>query len=137
VAIASRSDYGELTYRDWHPVGGDERDYDIPDPADPNIVYGSGLGGHISKWDARTGQVADVTPWPEETYGRRPTLTKYHYLWVTPLVASNTGPASLYLGGQVLFRNHPMRRIAATVRSPRSRRHSATRAKSGSAPMTD
>jgi photosystem II stability/assembly factor-like uncharacterized protein len=105
VAIASRSDYGELTYRDWHPVGGDERDYDIPDPNDPNIVYGSGLGGHISKWDARTGQVADVTPWPEETYGRRPTLTKYHYLWVTPLVASNTGPASLYLGAQVLFRS--------------------------------
>ncbi len=105
VAIASRSDYGELTYRDWHPVGGEERDYDIPDPADPNIVYGSGLGGHITKWDARTGQVADVTPWPEETYGRRPTLTKYHYLWVTPLVASNTGPASLYLGAQVLFRS--------------------------------
>ena len=69
-AIASRSDYGELTYRDWHPVGGDERDYDIPDPADPNIVYGSGLGGHITKWDARTGQVADITPWPEDTYGR-------------------------------------------------------------------
>jgi hypothetical protein len=46
VAIASRSDYGELTYRDWHPVGGDERDYDIPDPADPNIVYGSGLAAY-------------------------------------------------------------------------------------------
>jgi len=105
VAIASRSDYGEITYRDWHPVGGEERDYDIPDPADPNIVYGSGLGGRITKWDARTGQVSDVTPWPEDTYGKRPTLTKYHYLWVTPLVASNTGPASLYLGGQVLFRS--------------------------------
>jgi photosystem II stability/assembly factor-like uncharacterized protein len=104
VGIASRSDYGELTYRDWHPVGGEERDYDIPDPVDPNIVYGSGLGGTITKWDARTGQVADITPWPEDTYGRRPTLTKYHYLWVTPLVASNTGPASLYLGAQVLFR---------------------------------
>jgi len=105
VGIASRSDYGELTYRDWHPVGGDERDYDIPDPADPAIVYGSGLGGHISKWDERTGQVEDVTPWPEDTYGKRPTLSKYHYLWVTPLVSSNTGRASLYLGGQVLFRS--------------------------------
>jgi photosystem II stability/assembly factor-like uncharacterized protein len=105
VTIASRSDYGELTYRDWHPVGGEERDYDIPDPADPMIVYGSGLGGHITKWDGRTGQVKDVTPWPEDAYGKRPTLTKYHYLWVTPLVASQTGPASLYFGGQVLFRS--------------------------------
>ncbi|MDE2162887.1 MAG: exo-alpha-sialidase [Alphaproteobacteria bacterium] len=104
VGIASRSDYGELTFRDWHPVGGDERDYDIPDPADPMIVYGSGLGGHISKWDGRTGQVADVTPWPESDYGKRPTLTKYHYMWMTPLIGSNTGPDSLYLGAQVLFR---------------------------------
>ena len=44
-AVASRSDYGQLTFRDWHPVGGDERDWDIPDPGDPDIVYGSGLGG--------------------------------------------------------------------------------------------
>ncbi len=56
-AIASRSDYGATTCRDWHPVGGDERDYDIPDPGDPNIVYGSGLGGRVSRWDARTGEV--------------------------------------------------------------------------------
>ena len=45
VAIASRSDYGQLTFRDWHPVGGDERDGDIPDPRDPQVVYGAGLGG--------------------------------------------------------------------------------------------
>ena len=104
VGIASRSDYGAITYRDWHPVGGDERDYDIPDQTDPSIVYGSGLGGRVSKWDARTGQIANVSPWPESSYGRRPTLVKYHYLWVTPLVASVKGTPSLYLGAQVLFR---------------------------------
>ena len=32
VGIASRSDYGALTFRDWNPVGGEERDYDVPDP---------------------------------------------------------------------------------------------------------
>lgn len=104
VAIASRSDYGAITTRDWHPVGGDERDYDIPDPADPAIVYGSGLGGRVTRWDARTGQVTNVSPWPESSYGKRPTLVRYHFLWTTPLVASRTGPASLYLGAQVLFR---------------------------------
>ena len=50
VGIASRSDYGALSFRDWRPVGGDERDYDIPDPADPSIIYGSGLGGRVSRW---------------------------------------------------------------------------------------
>jgi photosystem II stability/assembly factor-like uncharacterized protein len=104
VGIASRSDYGQLTFRDWHTVGGEERDYDVPDPADPDIVYGSGLGGRVTKWNARTGQVADVTPWPQSNYGQRPTLTKYHYLWVTPLEPSRTGPPALYLGGNVLFR---------------------------------
>ncbi|HTQ12700.1 MAG TPA: hypothetical protein VMH86_02400 [Rhizomicrobium sp.] len=104
VGIASRSDYGQLTLRDWHPVGGEERDYDIPDPEDPLIVYGSGLGGHISKWNGHTGQVADVTPWPESNYGKRPTTTKYRYMWMTPLEGSRKGPASLFLGAQVLFR---------------------------------
>jgi photosystem II stability/assembly factor-like uncharacterized protein len=104
VAIASRSDYGQLTFRDWHPVGGEERDYDVPDPTDPDIVYGSGLGGGVTKWNARTGQVENVTPWPESNYGQRPTLTNHHYMWVTPLVPSRTGPPALYLGGDVLFR---------------------------------
>jgi len=104
VAIASRSDYGAISAREWHPVGGDERDYDIPDPSDPEIVYGSGLGGRVSKWDGRTGQVTNISPWPESSYGKRPTRVRYHYLWTTPLVASRTGAASLYLGAQVLFR---------------------------------
>ena len=89
--------------RDWNPVGGDERDYDVPDPVDPLIIYGSGLGGRITKWDARTGQVQDIAPWPVSSYGKRPTLFKYHYLWVTPLVTSRTGTPTLYLGAQVLF----------------------------------
>jgi photosystem II stability/assembly factor-like uncharacterized protein len=105
VGIASRSDYGAISLRDWHPVGGDERDYDIPDPVDPLIVYGSGLGGKVTRWDGHTGQVQNITPWPVSSYGKRPTDTKYHYLWVTPLVASRTGPAALYLGAQVLFRS--------------------------------
>lgn len=103
VAIASRSDFGSLSYRDWNPVGADERDYDIPDPVDPLIVYGSGLGGRVSRFDGHTGQSADITAWPEANYGKRPTLTKFHYNWVTPLVASKTGPATLYLGAQLLF----------------------------------
>lgn len=104
VAIASRSDYGAPNMRDWHPVGGDERDYDIPDQVDPNIVYGSGLGGRVSRWDARTGEVADVSPWPVQNYGLRPTLVAHHFNWVTPLVASRSGPPSLFLGGDVIFK---------------------------------
>ena len=73
IGTASRSDYGALTFRDWHPVGGDERDYMLPDPDDPDLVFGSGMGGRVSRYDASTGQVANVTPWPINTYGARPT----------------------------------------------------------------
>jgi photosystem II stability/assembly factor-like uncharacterized protein len=71
VTIASRSDYGSITLRDWHPVGGDERDYDIPDPTDPDIVYGSGLGGRVTRFDAHTGQVKNVSPWPFSIWARK------------------------------------------------------------------
>jgi photosystem II stability/assembly factor-like uncharacterized protein len=105
VAVASRSDYGQLTFRDWHPVGGDERDYDIPFPGDPDIVYGSGLGGRLSRWDARTGQVQNVAPWPVSSYGERPTTVRYRTSWITPLAISRVPPHAIYLGTQVLFRS--------------------------------
>ena len=105
VGASSRSDYGALSFRDWHPVGGDERDYDIPDPQDADIVYGSGLGGRLSRWDARTGEVQNISPWPLSTYGERPTSVKYRYTWITPIAASPLPPYPLYQGAQVLFRS--------------------------------
>ncbi len=105
VAAASRSNYGSLTWRDWHPVGGDERDYMVPDPADPNLVFGSGLGGRVSRWNARTGQVANVSPYPIISYGAAPLKVKYRYGWVTPLVFTPTKPYALLLGAQVLFQS--------------------------------
>jgi len=105
VAVASRSDYGQLTFRDWHPVGGDERDYDIPFPGDPDVVYGSGLGGRVSRWDARTGQVRNVAPWPVSSYGQRPTTVRYRSTWITPMAISLVPPHAIYVGMQVLFRS--------------------------------
>ena len=105
AGVASRSDYGILSFRDWHPVGGDERDYDVPDPQDPQIVYGSGLGGRLSRWDARTGEVQNISPWPVSSYGQRPTDFKYRYTWITPIAASAKAPFPLYQGAQVLFRS--------------------------------
>ncbi|TAL86535.1 MAG: hypothetical protein EPN74_04520 [Rhodanobacter sp.] len=104
VGIASRSDYGSISYRDWRPVGGDERDYDLPDPADPNIVFGSGLGGRVSRWNRLTGVVQNVAPWPVNSYGERPTDFRYHYTWITPIAFAAKPPYALYMGAQVLFR---------------------------------
>ncbi len=105
VGIASRSDYGAISYRDWAPVGGDERDYDIPDPEDPNIVYATGLGGRVSRWDRRTGDVQNITPWPVNSYGQRPTDYKYHFSWFTPIAFGARAPYPLYFATQTLLRS--------------------------------
>jgi photosystem II stability/assembly factor-like uncharacterized protein len=115
VAVASRSDYGQLTFRDWHPVGGDERDYDIPFPGDPDVVFGSGLGGRLSRWDARTGQVQTVSPWPVSSYGQRPTTVRYRTTWITPMAISKVPPHAIYLGMQVLFRSTDQGKTWETV----------------------
>ncbi len=117
VGMASRSDYGPPNLRDWRPVGAEERDYDIPDPEDPNIVYGTGLGGKIQKFDARTGEVADISPYLEPNYGRRQISSAHHFVWVTPMAVSRTGPVTLYLGAEVVFKSTD-RGQSWTVASP-------------------
>jgi photosystem II stability/assembly factor-like uncharacterized protein len=105
VELLSRGPYGVIDERDWHPVGGDERDYMVPKPGSPDIVFGSGLGGHVSRFDEVTRQVAEVSPWPVMTYGARPTTVRYRYTWITPLAFSPLAPHPMYLGAQVLFRS--------------------------------
>jgi len=105
AGAATRSDYGSLTYRDWHPVGGEERGWDVPDPEDPLIVYGTGLGGTITRYDARTGQVRNISPFVESTYGRRPTPGGVRWAWCFPLAISKTPPHDMYTGAQFLLRS--------------------------------
>ena len=105
VEIASRGPYGVIEERDWHPVGGDERDYMVPKPGDPRTVFGSGLGGSISRFDEETRQSADVSAWPLSSYGDDPQTVRYRYTWITPLVLSPLPPHAMYLGAQVLFRS--------------------------------
>jgi hypothetical protein len=77
----------------------------VPDPTDPNIVYGAGLGGRISKWDARTGQVQNVSPWPVSSYARNPLKTDYRYDWITPLAIAAVPPHAIYIAAQKVFRS--------------------------------
>ena len=68
-------------------------------------MFGSGLGGRVSRWNRQTGVVQNVTPWPVNSYGERPTDFKYHYTWITPIAFAAKAPYPLYMGAQVLFRS--------------------------------
>jgi photosystem II stability/assembly factor-like uncharacterized protein len=63
VCIASRGNDGEITERDWHPVGVIEYGYVAPDPLDPDVIYGAGRN-EVSKFHCSTGQLQNVTPIP-------------------------------------------------------------------------
>ena len=104
VETGSASDFGEITFRDWRSVGGDERSYVIPDTRDPDIVYVGGLGGRVSRFDGHTGQVQSITPSPLGGYAKRPTTVKYRYNWFYPLVSDPHKGSTLYLGAQVVFK---------------------------------
>lgn len=105
VAISSRGWNGVIGERNWHSVGGSERDYEIPEPGDPNWVFGSGLGGYLSRYNQRTHQVSDVSPWPVSSYGAYPRSVRYRYTWITPIAFGVGSPPPLYFGAQVLFRS--------------------------------
>ena len=58
IGVASRSNGGQISFREFMGVGADEYAYVAPDPKDPNIIY----GGRVIKFDKRTGQSQVVAP---------------------------------------------------------------------------
>ena len=96
VCIASRGNDGEITFRDWHPVGVIEYGYVAPDPLDSDVVYGAGRG-EVSKFHWSTGQVQNVTPIPLSSDQYRTDRTE-------PLVFSPVDPHVLYYAANVVFK---------------------------------
>jgi photosystem II stability/assembly factor-like uncharacterized protein len=60
VCIASRGNDGGITFRDWHPVAAEEYGYVVPDPLDPDTIF----GGKLSRYDRRTAQAQNISPMP-------------------------------------------------------------------------
>jgi photosystem II stability/assembly factor-like uncharacterized protein len=94
VGIASRGHDGQITFRDWTPVGVDEYGYAAPDPLDPDIVYG---GRGVTRFDRRTGQVQSVGPKPVRSSDFRTVRTQ-------PVVFSTVDPHLLFFASNVLWK---------------------------------
>jgi len=92
IGTASRSDFGEITFRDWTTVGVEEYGYVAPDPLHPNLIY----GGKVTVFDRNTGETRDVSPVVLRT-------GQYRFNRTAPLIFSSADPHVLYLGSNVLF----------------------------------
>ncbi|MBX6332248.1 MAG: hypothetical protein IRY91_10425, partial [Gemmatimonadaceae bacterium] len=103
VAITSRSDVGEITFRDWFPPGAGEAGYVAPDPLDSNIVYGGDTYGAAYRFDRTTGQVQTISPSPVAPFDQPMPERTYRFTWTSPLVFDPFDPHTLYFGAQVLL----------------------------------
>jgi photosystem II stability/assembly factor-like uncharacterized protein len=104
VRTSTRSDDGAITERDWYDVGGGESGWIAPDPKNSLIVYAGSYDGLITRQDKSTGQLRNVTIWPDNTMGAGAEAMKYRFQWTFPLVYSPHDPSLLYAGGSVLFK---------------------------------
>jgi photosystem II stability/assembly factor-like uncharacterized protein len=93
VGIASRGNDGNISFRDWHPVGAEEYGYVAADPKDPNIIY----GGKISRYDKRTGQTQNIAPEAVRS-------GKYRFIRTAPVLFNPIDKKTLYYAGNVLFK---------------------------------
>lgn len=96
VCIASRGNDGDITGRDWHPVGVIEYGYVVPDPQDPEIIYGAGRNV-VTRTHLSTGQVQDITPIPIKDSDTRTDRTE-------PLFFSPQHPTQMYYAANRLYK---------------------------------
>jgi photosystem II stability/assembly factor-like uncharacterized protein len=103
LCLPSRTDHFSITERDFKTIGGNEAGYVAPDPKDSNTLYLTDTYGVVTRYDRRTAQTQEITPWPVPQFGVPANQRKYRATWTTPLVFSPAEPA-LYLGTQVLLK---------------------------------
>ncbi len=93
AATQSRSDFGEITFREWNLPGIEEYGYIAVDPRDPNILY----GGRITRTNQALSEYANVAPEPIRT-------GQYRYNRSLPIVFSPLDSGALYFAANVMFK---------------------------------
>ncbi len=96
AAVPSRSDYGEITYRDWAPTGAFEFCYIVPDPANPNYVYAGGWYGTVLRYDKTSGQIVHLLV----------RTSKYRTAQMAPIAFSPQDPHALYAAAQYVLKSN-------------------------------
>lgn len=104
-APANSLDGAGIRNTDWYDVGGGEAGFVVSQPDDPNIVYAGEYGGYLSRYDHRTGQLRNVTPYPDNPSGHGAEDLKWRFQWTAPIALSPHDPKVIYHAGNVLFRS--------------------------------
>ena len=105
VSIASRSDHGTITERDWWSVAGCENAHIAIDPRNPDITYGGCYMGQLTRRDRRTNQAKDISVGLMNYDGWAVADVPHRFQWTFPVVISPHDPKNLYVTSQFVWRS--------------------------------
>lgn len=92
---------------DWYTVSGGDGFYTVPVPGQPNLVYSNAQGGYFRITDTRSGRTRNIEPFPlmVGSQGQNMEQVRYRFNWDAPIFISPHDPATVYWGGNVVFRS--------------------------------
>ena len=105
MRIPSRTSGNGIDVSHWFDVGGGESGWIAPSPKDSNIVYAGSYGGLTTRYDHRTGQERNISPYPNNPMGSGADVLKYRFQWNFPIVFSPHDANTLYAAANVLFKS--------------------------------
>jgi photosystem II stability/assembly factor-like uncharacterized protein len=135
VAIASQTDHGTIDRSDWYSVAGGESGFVIPSPNDPDFVYAGSLYSTFTRYDVRTGQTTNISPWPSSLLNEPAENAKYRLGWTPPMLLSPHDPNVMYLGAQLVLKTNDEGKTWTEI-SPDLTRNDKSKQKSSGGPIT-
>jgi photosystem II stability/assembly factor-like uncharacterized protein len=135
ISVPSRSYQSAIVHADMIEVGGGESGYIAVDPRNPNIIYAGSYQGYLTRYDHATGQLRDITVWPEPAMGSPASDVKYRFQWTFPILLSPHDPGVLYATGNHVFRSTDEGASWEEI-SPDLTRHDATTLGPSGGPIT-
>ena len=106
VSLPSRSMLSAITNYEALDVGGGESGYVAVRADDPDIIFSGQYGGHLTRFDQRTGQARNIEVWPEaQGWGTGASTVRHRWTWSHPIVLSPHDPNVLYVAAERVFRS--------------------------------
>ncbi|MDP2956910.1 MAG: hypothetical protein Q8N53_10865 [Longimicrobiales bacterium] len=92
---------------EWFTISGGDGFYAVPVPGSPWLVYTASQGGNIVLTDTRTGAQRRIHPYPKIVGSAGDAMAdhEYRFNWDAPIHISPHDPATVYFGGNVLFKS--------------------------------
>lgn len=115
ISVPSATTDAVIHERGWYAPGGGESGYIAIKPDEPWHIIASGPAGRrayndiMTHYDHRTGQIRNITVWPElYGWGAGAESLKYRLQWTFPIMFSQHPPHDLYVAGNQLFRSRDL-----------------------------